>query len=90
MSDAPERRRVGWATRVVAGILALAVYALSSGPMTYAVLKLNGGEPTLRAPLRILVLPWWPIYRLLEHAPQPVVRVWAAYDGYFARLATKP
>jgi hypothetical protein len=85
----PNAERAPWLRWAFAAMLLIVLYALSTGPMTFVVSKLNGGSRTVGWPLRILVLPYWPFYRALDHAPQPIVRAWEAYDGFFYRLATR-
>jgi hypothetical protein len=57
--------------------------------MTFVVVKLNGGRTTVGWPLRILVIPYAPVYRALDHAPAPIKRAWEAYDTFFYRLAMR-
>jgi hypothetical protein len=71
-------------------IALLVVYPLSTGPMVYVVAKLNGGSHSVRWPLSIIVVPYTPFYRALNHAPKPIFRVWEKYDTFFWDLATKP
>ena len=89
MAKEPDAKGWGWGARALAGILALALYVLSTGPMTFVVVKLNGGGTTVGWPLRILALPYAPLYRALDHAPAPIVRAWEAYDRFFYRLAMR-
>jgi hypothetical protein len=89
MAKEPDAKRWSWGTRDLAGTLTLVLYVLSTGPMTFVVVKLNGGRTTVGWPLRILVIPYAPVYRALDHAPAPIVRAWEAYDTFFYRLAMR-
>jgi hypothetical protein len=89
MAKEPDTKRWGWGTRTLAGFLAIVLYVFSTGPMTFVVAKLNGGSTSVGWPLRILVLPYAPLYRALDYAPAPIVRAWEAYDTFFYRIATR-
>ena len=89
-SDSAEGKRRKWRRWAVILMALLLVYPFSTGPMTYVVAKLNGGNHTVGWPLRIIVLPYQPFYRALDHAPKLIFRAWEKYDTFFWDLATKP
>jgi hypothetical protein len=90
MSDKLDKKKWSWGARTVAVFLALAIYALSTGPMAYVVAKLNGGNHTVTGYLRFLIMPYQPFYWALNHMPKPILHAWERYDTFFWDLATKP
>ncbi len=62
--------------RVWIVIVAIAVYLLGTGPMTVVIARLNHGTHAVTRPLRLLLLPYWPLYRALDYAPRPIVAAW--------------
>jgi hypothetical protein len=70
----------------------LVLYPLGNGPMTYVVVRLNGGTAEhLAWPHRaIFAATYGPFYRALDHAPKPVFNFWERYDTFFYRLAVRP
>ena len=53
------------------------------------VAKLNGGNHTVGWPLAIIVLPYQPFYRALDHAPKLIFRAWEKYDTFFWGLGNE-
>jgi hypothetical protein len=90
MAERAERKKWGWPTRTLFVLLALVLYAFSTGPMTWLVVTLNGGSNRVEWPLRLLVVPYTPFYRALNYAPRPIFHFWKTYDGFFFHLAGKP
>jgi hypothetical protein len=90
VNDKSDRQRWSWGARAVAVFLTLSIYALSTGPMAYVVAKLNGGNHTVTGYLRLLVMPYRPLYRAANYMPEPIFHAWEKYDAFFWDLATKP